>query len=198
MEVFAMPSVSSTKSTSTTAKTQAKSVNENKKGNVTYSQKSTSIATVTVNTGTGLGAKVSVAGVKAEISAKSYNSVSTSGKPTQNLYTGANVSVTNKLQIAVEAERTKEANGKTSSSGFAGVAAGDRTYGVGSTNNKGDIKIEFGVGAYLVAGGEVNVEVNLSEIGRRIDKNVVQPVKQTVANTLNKLQDPKTWFSVIY
>ncbi|REK52901.1 MAG: hypothetical protein C6W55_15070 [Thermobacillus sp.] len=193
-----MPSVSSTKSTSTTAKTQAKSVNENKKGNVTYSQKSTSIATVTVNTGTGLGAKVSVAGVKAEISAKSYNSVSTSGKPTQNLYAGANVSVTNKLQIAVEAERTKEANGKTSSSGFAGVAAGDRTYGVGSTNNKGDIKIEFGVGAYLVAGGEVNVEVNLSEIGRRIDKNVVQPVKQTVANTLNKLQDPKTWFSVIY
>lgn len=163
------------------------------KGSIETQKKDNKIFNVTVNTGAGFSAKVGLGVVKAEVGAKLYNSVSTSGKPTQNLQGGVQVNVTNKAKIAIEGSRTKESNGKTSGSGFAGLAIGDQKYGVGNSGTKGDIKLQFGVGAWVFAGGEVNVDVNLSAAARKIKSEVITPASKKVNDAINRFTDPRTW-----
>lgn len=163
------------------------------KGSVETQKKDNKIFNVTVNTGAGLAAKVGIGVVKAEVGVKMYNSVSTSGTPTQNLQGGVQLNITNKAKAALEGSRTIESNGKTSGSGFAGLAVGDQKYGVGNSGTKGDVKLQFGVGAWVFAGGEINVDVNLSAATRKINSAVIAPVAKTVNNAINKLADPRTW-----
>jgi hypothetical protein len=163
------------------------------KGSVETQKKNNNIFNVTVNTGAGFAAKVGIGVVKAEVGVKMYNSVSTSGTPTKNLQGGVQVNVTSKAKVALEGSRTIESNGKTSGSGFAGLAVGDQKYGVGNAGTKGDVKLQFGVGAWVFAGGEVNVDVNLSAAARKINSEVIAPATQKLNNAINKLTDPRTW-----
>jgi hypothetical protein len=77
-----------------------------------------------------------------------------------------------KLQVGSKVTGTIDARTCESlkNEGFAGVKIGDTTFGWNNLPQNEDFSLEFTAGGYLGVGGEVSVNINLSELWRRVVK----------------------------
>jgi len=134
----------------------------------------TDVISFKVSGGTGLEAKLKIAGVGVEIGGKKYYDLSNvaSDKPTESMEFSFMAQASNKLQVGSKVTGTIDARTCESlkNEGFAGVKIGDTTFGWNNLPQNEDFSLEFTAGGYLGVGGEVSVNINLSELWRRVVK----------------------------
>ncbi len=125
-----------------------------------------------VNYGMGLDAKFKVAGVGVEVGGKRYFDLTNvaSNNATESMEFSILAQATNKVQVGGKITGTINAATREhlSSQGFVGIKIGNTTMGWDNLPNKSDLILDFSAGGYIGVGGEVNANINITEMWRRI------------------------------
>ena len=131
------------------------------------------IVTFDVNFGYGLYAQANISGVEVEIGGKAYYSLNDIYlRPTMTFDASLQARLTEKLSAGVEGyiKMDTYSGEQLEKGGYAGVRIGNEVFGINSLVDGTDITLSAGAGIYLGAGGEVNININLSEAYRQIKK----------------------------
>ena len=135
----------------------------------------TKVIDFSVKYGVGLDVQLKVNGVGVEVGGKRYYDLTNvaSVNATESLQFSLMAQATDKVQIGGSITGTIDATTREHlmNQGFAGIKIGNKVMGWDNLPKDKDFKFEYGVGAYLGAGGEVSVTINVSELWRRIYKS---------------------------
>ena len=122
-------------------------------------------------TGTGLSSEVNVFGFSAEAGVKTYYDLGNfaSDMPTQTMSFSGQISLGNTVQIGGSLSGT--INSGTGehlyNDCFAGIRVGNQWVGVETNPLNEDYIVTFSLGGYIFVGGEIGVNLNMSELRRR-------------------------------
>lgn len=121
--------------------------------------------------GTGLMGEVKLFGIGVSFGGKRYYEFSTVAEPTENLNLVLNVSITEDIGAGFDFTGTIDASTKVhlENSGYAGIKIGEYILGWNDIPDNGDIIIPvINLDGYVGVGGGITVEMNLSELKRRM------------------------------
>ena len=120
--------------------------------------------------GTGLYAQAKVFGVGVEVGGKRYYEFSPGVEPTENMQFSLMAQITKNIQAGFNFTGTIDATTKThlQNTGFAGVKIGKFVLGWGDLPHSDDASVLLEAEAYFVVGGGGNMNVNLSELWKKM------------------------------
>lgn len=122
-----------------------------------------------INFGVGIYGEFNVAGVSIEVGGKSYYSLSdvavrpsitSEGSIQANLPSIFSAGAKGHIKIDTASGNLLEREG------YAGIKIGEQVIGLDALTNGSDVIISLGAGAYLGVGGEIQCDINLSELFR--------------------------------